>query len=333
MNLMVTAACNSRCTTCNIWKEFKSNPSMIKDELSHVEIVKIFRKLPKTVSWLSLTGGEPFMRKDIPEIIDAAIRHVPNLRLISIPSNGLLQDRILKTIRSLTGRRHPDIILTFSVDGPEAVHDKIRGLKGAFKKTWDTYTKARRLVRHDNDFQVAIETTISAGNAEHLLPFHQKLLDKGHKIAVTVAHDAYLYKNEHDKSFSPRKKMKEVKGLVRLFDSHLSLLNPQTFIERQYLRRVPEFLMDPKKRVVPCEALVSSFAMDSRGNMTPCLMWGMDLGNVREHAYSISKIWKSKKFKRVRNAIKAERCPNCWTPCEAYQSIFWAMLKLKLIPR
>jgi MoaA/NifB/PqqE/SkfB family radical SAM enzyme len=333
INFMVTAACNSRCTTCNIWKDFQAKPSIVKKEMTFEEIVKIFKNLPKTVTWLSLTGGEPFLRKDLLKIIKAAIKYIPNLKLMGIPSNGLSQARILEVIRKLTKTKHPDIIITFSIDGPEELHDKIRGIKGAFRKTWDTYIKARRLVVSDKDFQVAIETTISSKNIKVLSPFMKKLLERNHKIAVTVAHDAYLYRNEDDKSLSPRKNINELKSLIRLFNRHLSFFNPQTIIERQYLRKIPVFIMNPSRRVIPCEASKSSFALDSMGNILPCFMWGNKLGNLRNHDYDIKKIWASKKFVNVRKAIKENKCPNCWTPCEAYQSIFWAVLKLRLLLR
>jgi hypothetical protein len=59
-------------------------------------------------------------------------------------------------------------------------------------------------------------------------------------------------------------------------------------------------------------------------------MWGEKLVNIRDINYDINQAWNSKRFNDIRVLIKNEKCPNCWTPCEAYQSIFWAILKLKM---
>lgn len=333
LNFMVTAACNSCCSTCNIWKEFQKNPKMIKDELTLEEINKIFKRLPKSITWLSLTGGEVFLRNDIYQIIDAAIRYIPNLKLISIPCNGLAQDKILRVIHRLSKRTHPDISITFSIDGPEDLHDKIRGVKGGFKRTWDTYMKAKKIVREDYAFQIAIETTISSMNVNFLYPFFKSLLSRNHKISITIAHDAFLYKNENDKSISPAANVAEINKIVGLFKNNLSLFNPQSFIERQYLSMIYKFLAHPKKQVVTCEAMTSSCALTTEGGVYPCLMWGKNLANLRDHNYDLRKLWDSKEFRKARRAVRKNQCPNCWTPCEAYQSILWATLKFKLFPK
>ncbi len=86
LNFSITSLCNSRCRTCNIWRFSNSKR---KNELGLAEIEKIFKNFPG-LTWLSISGGEPFIRPDFDKIILSAIRYCPNLCMLSIPSNGLL---------------------------------------------------------------------------------------------------------------------------------------------------------------------------------------------------------------------------------------------------
>ena len=85
LNISVTDRCNMRCRTCRIWKKNKINSS----EMNLKDFENIFKKFNKTC-WLSLTGGEPFLRKDLYEIVDISLKECKNLHTISIPTNGFL---------------------------------------------------------------------------------------------------------------------------------------------------------------------------------------------------------------------------------------------------
>ena len=53
----------------------------------------------------------------------------------------------------------------------------------------------------------------------------------------------------------------------------------------------------------------------------PCLIWDEPLGNIRDHDYSMLPMIKGEKAKQLREELLQKNCPNCWTPCEAYQTI------------
>ena len=63
----VTYRCNMRCAMCNIWKKPPGG-----EELTAEEIAKFFRRAGK-FSWVGITGGEPFLRDDLPGVIDAIV--------------------------------------------------------------------------------------------------------------------------------------------------------------------------------------------------------------------------------------------------------------------
>ena len=84
-NFAVTYRCNSRCQNCNIWQK---EPS---DELTLTEIIKFFtvnRDFLRNVKSIQLTGGEPFLRDDLPQIVTTITKTIPGI-MVWVPTNGL----------------------------------------------------------------------------------------------------------------------------------------------------------------------------------------------------------------------------------------------------
>ena len=95
-------------------------------------------KRAKSLMHLTVTGGEPFIRKDFVEIIDNIIKSsgVPR---VSINSNGFYKDRIQNFIPQLINKhKDTEFTLSISIDGPEEIHDKVRSFNGAYKKALET---------------------------------------------------------------------------------------------------------------------------------------------------------------------------------------------------
>jgi MoaA/NifB/PqqE/SkfB family radical SAM enzyme len=216
LNFAVTYRCNSRCRTCNIWKFYKDE-NRDSRELTLGEISQVFRHLPSTVCWLCLVGGEPFLRDDLLEIIRTAIDVIPSLTVISMDSNGLLEERTLALLEKIRNQKKAIFYLNFSLDGPEELHDLIRGIPGAFKKTWSTYLAARELLRNNGLFRVGLEATVSTLNLSAIPGFIEELASKKHHIYVTFAHSGYLYGSEGNDQFVPNGLDKQIELVVRTF--------------------------------------------------------------------------------------------------------------------
>src|SRR5882724_6465614 len=101
--LFVTSRCNSLCQTC-FYHEELNRPG----DLTFDQIEKVSETMPPiTDLWLS--GGEPTLRHDVSEIIDAFIRNNGVRRLI-VPTNGLVKARVVEIVDQALGR-HPDLDL------------------------------------------------------------------------------------------------------------------------------------------------------------------------------------------------------------------------------
>ena len=149
----------------------------------------------------------------------------------------------------------------------------------------------------------------------------------GHALTLTVAHNAYLYTNEGKESVSPLADPEKLADVLAIVRGSKRAFDPKGIVERRFLDGIQAFKSNPRRQVVPCAALASSVSVDAVGDVHPCLMWGERLGNLRDHGYDLGRILELDAARSARLQVEAEQCPNCWTPCEAYQSIIGQVLK------
>ena len=123
LTYIVTFTCNARCVMCDSWR--KPN-----EDLSLAELDRIFAQLPQ-LDAVRLSGGEPFVRKDLPEIVELVRGRLSPL-LLHITSNGFLSDRIVQLCE--TRDRSLPLQLLISIDGVGDKHDRVRGIAHAYDR-------------------------------------------------------------------------------------------------------------------------------------------------------------------------------------------------------
>ncbi|MFC1704845.1 radical SAM protein [Nanoarchaeota archaeon] len=160
--LEVTSACNARCLTCFNWQktDFKTEKRM-----SLGQFEKIFKSL-KNLLWLSLTGGEPFLRDDLPEIIKLSMKY-NDPEFVTTPTNCLLPDKVEKTVSDILVFYKKDLVITLSLDGIGDLHDKIRGVKGNFENFLETYKKLKQVQKKHKNLHIGVNTVVNSLNQEH----------------------------------------------------------------------------------------------------------------------------------------------------------------------
>lgn len=133
VTLMLNEACNLRCQQCNFW-QFRE---------MGMPTESVMRALKKLRAWLgpfhlTLSGGEPLLRHDIPEITREAKRLGA---IVNITTNGTL---LTENVVGLLSAAHLDM-LTMSIDGASAgTHDRLRGLDGTYEKAVRNLRRARK---------------------------------------------------------------------------------------------------------------------------------------------------------------------------------------------
>lgn len=129
----VTARCNLRCDHC-----FYKNTLDAKDP-GEIEVDKLISKSKYLAPflWYSITGGEVFIRKDFTKLV-LEIQNKLRPKFFSFPTNGWYTKKTFEGVLYVLQRlKRGNLILFFSIDGSESIHDEIRG-PNSYKKLKET---------------------------------------------------------------------------------------------------------------------------------------------------------------------------------------------------
>ncbi|MBN1677634.1 MAG: radical SAM protein [Candidatus Thermoplasmatota archaeon] len=295
--IAVTYACNARCQMCNIWK----NPS--KSLLPVAE----YLKLPSSLRTINITGGEPFLRKDLVEVVKAIDSVVPRARFV-FSTNGMLTDTIVSEMEEIR-RFHPNLGAGVSIDGIDGTHDSIRGVPGIFDRAVSTVEKLRE--KGFEDLRIAM--TLIEGNYSEV----GRVLDLSRRLGVeftmTLAHDSDVYFKKSDNVSS------------KLLDGVRAEL--PVIVDRQLRSRAVKDwfrachtagIMDAEHRskfTRRCEAGRLYFFMSPEGDVYPCNVLDFKIGNLA----SVRR-WDDLFTPEVRertDRIVAACKKDCWMICNA----------------
>jgi MoaA/NifB/PqqE/SkfB family radical SAM enzyme len=313
LTLCLTYWCNFKCKTCNIWQKHP------KDEMTLQDYENFFKK-NNSFSWLDLTGGEIFLRKDIKEILLLIVKHCRNLYELHFPTNGSMAAKVLESVDAVLEKNPRNFVVTISLDGPEEKHNEVRGFPNSFRKCVDLYKQLKKKEKSHKNFRVYFGFTMSVFNVNELDNMYKQLKSEmpnfSYKdIHVNIFHHSDHYYSNDDVGFPGEEiihKLKEYRALRGPPKNHVELL------EDSYQKLVPEFIRTGKTPIV-CEALSGSCFIDSWGDVYPCIIYNKKIGNILKE--DLKDIWRKHETRGLRKEIKQKKCPNCWTPCEAYQSI------------
>ncbi|MDE1824238.1 MAG: radical SAM protein [Candidatus Micrarchaeota archaeon] len=303
---------------CNIWE---IRP---KGELSLQEIQE-FAKKNDYFKWIEITGGEPFLRSDIVEIVKAFKENSKDLYILTMPTNSLCNPEMeLRKIEEILKLGIPKVSITLSLDGHRELHDKIRGVKGNFDKVIDMARKLRELqVIYKNLFFI-FGYTMSKFNQGELQKTYEGVKQElpwvtynNFHVNVGQISDSY-YKNANlDIKAQQDMIANDVKTLIK--NKHFEM-GAIPLVENVFLRNLVKYI-ETGNSPMKSKSLDASLFLDSYGNVYPSIMWGRKIGNIKESNYDLMPIWKNSEADEVRKLIREGKEPNAWTACEAYQSI------------
>lgn len=295
----VTYDCNSFCRGCFSRKELRKNK---KTELTLDEIERILSNL-NNIPYVTLTGGEPFLRKDLPEIC-RLFYTLNKTKQITIPTNCLLPDRIAKIterILRLTNRR---LVVNLSLDNLYDKHDYIRGVKGNFGKVAETYKKLAR-IKTDN-LTINLHTVLSNQNKNDI----KGLIEfcKQNFPAVSF-HTFELLRGDVPDDMKPLTAEEYEAILPLLLDYWNTFSNyPKVIkaVKTQSCHTVLKILKQ-KTQVYPCYAGQVGCVIDPQGELFFCELL-KSIGNLRDVGYDFKKLWLSQRANNRRWHIKNKKC-------------------------
>ena len=322
LNLCLTYWCQYKCKTCNIWQR---KPT---DELTTAEILALVQENPN-VNWVDLTGGEIFLRPDIDEIFDAIVTGWRRLAILHFPTNGFLTDRIVRSVQSIAGRGPAHTIVTVSVDGDEALNDEIRGIKGGFRRQMATFAALRRIP----GIAAVIGMTLSTHNLGQFERTFAACARECPDLTVDDVHvnvaqrSGHYYGNDQTSDVAPETAAARVE-MLEYRRRRGTPRTPRQWLENAYVKRLDEFL-STGRTPMPCHALRASCFIDPWGVVYPCITYSRPMGRLRDTGMRLDPIWNDPQTAAVQDEIWNGQCPQCWTACEAYQSILGNALALR----
>jgi len=235
---------------------------------------------------LVITGGEPFLHRDLFEITQYA--RDKGLEVCITTNGTLILDNIYKIVNSRVNN------LSISLDGLEDIHDELRGKKGVFDKVQRGIEELRKA-----GCNVALNFVLTKKNTSELSKVHSWAKERGIYFdfwPVNYCRELYINQNGGYTALSNFAKRLKRDGEIRRCKYY-------------YLKKVPLYLKDDILLKVRCLGLARHFGVDVHGNVLPCCVWGKDkinLGNAIDDDMTI--LWNSKRYHQIRHDIFHKGC-------------------------
>ena len=308
LSLEITHDCIARCLMCNIWKIPREVPNLLIEDWIQLLSSDLFGDLRE----LDITGGEPFLRKDLPDlfagICDLTLKGLNRLKSIALTTNGLLTDRVLNNTEVVLPKlmdKGLELVMVCALDGIGETHDKIRNVKQAWLKVQETLEGLMKLREKFPNLQLGLKTTVLPANIGEL----EKIVDFAQGKALftiispcIITAGRYLNANlADDLRFSDEEKV----TLRRFYERYESGWSYHTDSLVHYLK---EGTM--KK---PCSCGFNYFFVRSNGNVLLCPLINVVQGNIKDHA--VEDLFLSKKASIFRRNIgRYTQCRECTEP-------------------
>jgi len=245
------------------------------------------------------------------------VTSTPSLRVFHFPTNGWFTRRVVEACeRVRTLRPSLDLIVTVSIDGPEEVHDRVRGMPGSFSRALDTYRALSAL-----DIDTYVGTTITPFNVDAIDALERTLHGELPGFEPRRWHWNLLQISEHFFANSHLAALPRARPEYLVRDHVRRRGFPKSWVEAMELLFLVnlDFYERGEPSNIQCQSLHSACFISPEGDVHPCHVYDRPLGNVREE--SLAEIWDSEETRRARVDIERLACGGCFTPCEAYPAL------------
>lgn len=290
VSIITTYRCQMRCKMCNIWE----NPTAVAKEITPREL----EILPQ-LKFVNLTGGEPFQREDLADIVAVCFTKAPR---VMISTSGWHFDRVIDL-----ARKFPNIGIRVSIEGLSVKNDELRGRPGGFDRGLRVLLKLREMGIKDIGFGI----TVSNHNSGDMLWLYRLAKELKLEFATAAFHNSFYFHKEDNQITNKN----EVTGNFHtLIEELLKEKHPKSWFRAFFNLGLINYVRGGR-RMLPCEAGSANFFIEPYGDVYPCNgledhVWKESMGNIRE-VRSFEEIWFSEQAQKVRQCVA--KCPkNCW---------------------
>jgi MoaA/NifB/PqqE/SkfB family radical SAM enzyme len=309
----ITNLCDFACQHCFLIANGELN-NKSRRVLTLEEIERVAASVPDLVA-LSLTGGEPFLRKDYAAIVDAFARQT-RLKTLSTVSNGISAERILPQLLPVLECRALDVFLTLSLDGSEATHDEIRRKPGGFKRTIATLRELRPLRERYPRFSLGVNSTYIGTNYADLMELYDALEDEGpHFVTLNMMRGVDWVDRPQGLSTDEYRRLSARKNaLAAKLGPARSPIQRMVAAKDAVMTELIAETYDRHASLFPCYGGRLFGVLKDNGDVFPCEQLNGAFGNVREHDLDFMAVWRSAAADRERQDIVQGKC-HCTYEC------------------
>jgi MoaA/NifB/PqqE/SkfB family radical SAM enzyme len=315
--LFITSTCNMKCEHCFYWRNINK-----KDDLTKEELFELSKSLGH-IENLSLSGGEPFIRKEFAEVCHQFIRQ-NGVRQIYVPTNGYFTEQTVQAVMETLQEKELDLfVVELSLDGMPEFHDAFRATKSAFVKAIETYDALAEIQQKDPRLRIHSVSTATDRNMDEIKRLTAYLFERCSKMDH---HNLAIIRGDRKNHALTGPSLEQYKELYRYIRWVWAPRERNRYgaIVEPMLQWTKVETIKRETQVVPCRAGILSGVVYANGDVSLCELH-KPLGNL--HKNSFWEIWNSDE---ARNLRKRVACKECWCTTEMFMwpSIVFQPLQL-----
>jgi MoaA/NifB/PqqE/SkfB family radical SAM enzyme len=307
--LYVTNRCNLRCGHCFYWDSLnRKSPELTIDDME-----KLAASLAHPVS-LSLTGGEPFLRKDLGQLVRCFMT-TRKAREVALATNGYFTREAVDFCEQFL-EEYVSIPLSVqvSLDGIEKTHDAIRACPGSFNRAVATIENLLELANRHEAFSVSAGIAVQKRNLSEMAELLDLLGSRGVEIRINLirgeSSGTFGVTQESSSHVNPKEGSSialDVEEMHLLHDL-LAVKNEVYGFWSKRHQRVYEIgmeVIEQRRKVLDCYAGTIDGVIYANGDVAFCELT-KPVGNLHDYDFDLQRLWQSPEASAMRN--KVARC-------------------------
>lgn len=308
LSIEVTRRCIARCVMCNIWRKPPAGPELDATDWLRLLGSPALRELKE----LDVTGGEPFLRADLVDLLRgvASLKasSLRSLRSVALTTNGFLTQKVLRDTSAVLEpleRAGLSLVFACGMDAVGEVHDRIRNTPGGWEKLHATLGGLKELRHRHPGLVLGVKTTVTRYNVGELERVSRYAEE--HDL-FTIVSPYIVTGNRYDNLDQAEDLSLSAEDVRRLTAFYAS----PGFRWDSYRRELARFL-ETGRMAKPCSAGFNYYFVRSTGELFPCPILDVALGNVKRAG--LDELIRSDRAARFRRRIGAFReCAGCTEP-------------------
>ncbi|MBN2208702.1 MAG: radical SAM protein [Candidatus Coatesbacteria bacterium] len=303
LRLAITSRCNARCSMCDAWRKPLEREMSLKD---YERVFNVSASFLSKIKHVSLTGGEPTLRDDLVDVVRLVTRRLPGAS-VNINTNALLGERVERMTREMLSFRDQMMVIV-SLDGLGDVHDKVRGVPGAFERADSAVAALLSLSKEQRPkrLKVEINHTATDESCEQYEPLLNYCAKKGIDLNLIVPMSGVIYRKESDATALGSEKAAELAAVLRRRQSH----------GYEVKRAIILDVLEGKGRQFDCWAGRLVVFIDADGTVYPnsSCPARLRMGNVLQDGFDLARVFRSEIGTKA--IAEARTCRECQVACE-----------------